>query len=129
MNVPEKLLYTKDNQWIKLRGKHATIGITDFAQSKLGDLVYVGVPAIGMKVEIGQEIAIIESVKVVSAISAPVAGVIIEINEMLTDQPAIINQDPYGAGWIAVIELGEGAELENLLDSKAYGVIVAAEGQ
>jgi glycine cleavage system H protein len=128
VNIPRELQYTKDHEWVKLVGKRATIGITDFAQSQLGDVVFVEVQAIGTKVKLGKAFSMIESVKVVSDIYAPFTGVIVEVNEPLADTPEIINQDPYGAGWIAVIELAEEAKLDELLNSTAYATMVEEEG-
>lgn len=128
MNIPAELKYTKEHEWVRLGGNRVVIGITDYAQFQLGDVVFIEVPAMGARVTAGQSISVVESVKAVSDIYAPVGGVIVEVNESLADAPETLNQDPYGAGWIAVIELEEGAALDGLMDSEAYGKVVAEGG-
>ncbi|VBB08349.1 glycine cleavage system h-protein [Lucifera butyrica] len=128
MNIPQELLYTREHEWIRLEGRKATIGITDFAQSQLGDVVFVELPAAGAAITSGQAFSVVESVKAVSDIFAPVSGVIVTVNEMLADQPELVNQDPYGEGWIAVVELPENAVLEGLLSSGDYVKMVAEGG-
>ncbi len=128
MNIPVELKYTKEHEWIRLEGNRAVVGITDFAQMQLGDVVFIEVPAVGTRITSGQSFSVIESVKAVSDIYAPVSGVIVEVNESLADAPETINQDPYGTGWIAVIEMDEGAALDGFLDSESYGKIVAEGG-
>lgn len=128
MNIPAELKYTKEHEWIRLEGNRAVVGITDYAQFQLGDVVFIEVPAVGARVSAGQSFSVVESVKAVSDIYAPVSGTIVEVNESLADAPETVNQDPYGAGWIAVIELEEGAALGWFLDSEAYGKVVAEGG-
>ena len=111
----------------KIEGNRATVGITDFAQSQLGDVVFIEVPAVGTKVSVGKGFAVVESVKAVSDIYAPVNGVVVEANDELTDAPEIVNQDAFGKGWIAVIEMSGDHSGEELLDSDAYARI-AEEG-
>lgn len=127
MNIPKELKYSKDHEWTKAEGKLVTVGITDFAQSQLGDVVFVEVPSVGAAVTVGKAFSVVESVKAVSDIYSPVSGVIVKVNDALTDAPELINQDAYGEGWIAVIEMSDPAELDKLLDSEEYAKI-AAEG-
>jgi glycine cleavage system H protein len=127
VNIPKELKYSKDHEWTKAEGKLATVGITDFAQSQLGDVVFVELPVVGATVEAGKAFSVVESVKAVSDIYAPVSGVVVKVNDALTDAPELINQDAYGQGWIAVIEMSDPAELDKLLDSEEYAK-VAAEG-
>ena len=129
MNIPQNLKYSKEHEWVKLEGTRATIGITDFAQSQLGDVVFVEVPELDKKVKAGDGLAVVESVKAVSDIYAPLAGSVVEINENLGDAPEAVNQDPYGEGWIAVLEIADETELEGLLDADAYAAFVAAGGE
>jgi glycine cleavage system H protein len=128
MNIPAELKYTRDHEWIKVEGNRVTVGITDFAQSSLGDVVFIEVPTKGTEVMVGKAFSVVESVKAVSDIYAPLAGVVVKVNDALGDAPEIVNQDPYGNGWIAVIEIAEGTDLSKLLDSQAYAKIVAEGG-
>lgn len=118
MNVPDDLLYTDDHEWIKTTGKPAIVGITDHAQEELSELVFVELPEVGTEVEKGDGVAVVESVKAASDIYAPVAGKIVAINEALAEDPTIINNDPYGEGWLFKIKLSE--EPEDLLDADGY---------
>ncbi|AJQ28630.1 glycine cleavage system protein GcvH [Pelosinus fermentans] len=127
MNIPKELKYSKDHEWVKVEGKVAIIGVTDFAQSQLGDVVFVELPDELSTVKVGDSFSVIESVKAVSDIYAPVSGKIVKVNQALTDSPDLINQEPYGEGWIVVIEMSDSSELDDLLDSDAY-VQLAAEG-
>ena len=127
MNCPKELKYTANHEWVKIEGNRATVGITDFAQSQLGDVVFIEVPAVGTKVTAGKGFAVVESVKAVSDIYAPVNGVVVEANDELADAPEIVNQDAFGKGWIAVIEMSGDHSGEELLDSDAYARI-AEEG-
>jgi glycine cleavage system H protein len=124
---PKELRYSREHEWIKVSGKRAIVGITDFAQKELGDVVFVELPAAGDPVTQGGEFAVVESVKAVSEIYAPVSGTVVEVNQGLADQPETINQDPYGEGWIAVIELSDPLELENLLSAEDYATFVGGE--
>jgi glycine cleavage system H protein len=128
MNIPKELKYSREHEWVKVEGKRATVGITDFAQSQLGDVVFVEVPSAGTAVSAGKTFSVVESVKAVSDIYAPVSGVIVAVNDELTDVPEIINSAPYEQGWIAVIELTNPAELDDLLDSDAYEQFTAGGG-
>lgn len=127
MNIPKELKYSKDHEWVKVEGKVAIIGVTDFAQSQLGDVVFVELPDESGTVKVGDGFSVIESVKAVSDIYAPVSGKIVKVNQALTDSPDLINQEPYGEGWIVVIEMSDSSELDDLLDSDAYAQL-AAEG-
>jgi glycine cleavage system H protein len=124
MNVPADLRYSSDHEWVRLDGSVATIGITDYAQDALGDVVYVQLPTVGTAVSANASFAEVESTKSVSDIYAPVSGTVVEVNSSLTDQPEQINRDPYGAGWICRIEVGDAGELESLLDAAGYGALI-----
>ena len=117
---PEDFKYHKEHTWVKVVGKKATVGITDYAQDSLGDIVYIDLPEIDNQVEVNTEMAEIESTKATSAVIAPVSGTIIEVNEKLADSPEIINEDPYGKGWIAIIEMDDASELTDLIDVEQY---------
>ncbi|MGD9702690.1 MAG: glycine cleavage system protein GcvH [Acidimicrobiia bacterium] len=125
MNVPGDLRYSADHEWIAIDGNRARVGITDYAQDALGDVVYVQVPEVGTTVTSGQSFSEVESTKSVSDIYAPVGGTIVEVNGTLADAPEQVNRDPYGAGWLCVIEMAEPSELEALLDAAAYQALVA----
>ncbi len=118
--VPRELKYTRDHEWVKVDGDRATIGVTDFAQHELGDVVYVDLPALGEKLEIGATLASVESVKAVSDVFAPLSGEIVAVNDDLEHSPEFVNQDPYGKGWIAVIELSDSGQLAGLLSAEGY---------
>lgn len=120
---PDDRCYSKEHEWVLAAGGLATIGITDFAQSELGDIVFVELPEVGRKVAIGDVLGTIESVKAVSEIYAPVSGTVREVNAALTDAPESVNRDPHGAGWICKIELAAPAELGTLMDAAAYGAL------
>jgi glycine cleavage system H protein len=120
MNLPEELRYSKEHEWVRVEGTRAVVGITDYAQDALGDVVYVQLPDAGLQVIANASIAEIESTKSVSEVYAPVTGTVVEVNGTLEDQPEQVNSDPYGAGWIFVVELAEAAEVDALLDAAAY---------
>lgn len=120
MNIPENLKYSKDHEWIKVEGDHAVIGITDFAQSELGDIVFVDVDTIDETIDKDEVFGSIEAVKTVSDLLMPVGGTILEMNEALEDDAGIINKDPYGDGWIVKIKITDASELDDLLDAEAY---------
>ncbi len=126
MNIPEELNYTKDHEWIKIDGDIATIGITDFAQKELGDIVYVDVDTLDENLEREEIFGSVEAVKTVSDLFMPVAGEIIEFNEGLEDNPEIVNSDPYGDGWMIKVKISESTQIDNLLDAKAYKELVGA---
>ena len=120
--------YTKDHEWISVDGDVGTIGITDYAQSQLGDVVFVELPEAGRRVAKGEQVAVIESVKTASDIYAPVSGVIVEANGALEGTPELINDQPYGRGWLFRIEMADDAELDALLDADAYQKSALEEG-
>ncbi len=117
---PEDIKYHKEHTWAKVKGKKATIGITDYAQESLGDIVYIDLPETDIEVDANTEITEIESTKATSAVISPVSGTIIEINDKLADSPEIINEDPYGKGWIAIIEMDNPSEVDALMDADEY---------
>jgi glycine cleavage system H protein len=121
MDLPADLLYSKDHEWVKVEpGDQARIGITDYAQDALGDVVYVQVPSVGATVAAGDSVSEVESTKSVSDVYAPLSGRVVEVNDALADQPQLVNEDPYGAGWLCVIEMSAPAELDEMLDAAAY---------
>lgn len=123
MNIPGDLKYTKTHEWVRLEGGTAVVGVTDFAQHELGDIVFVEAPGEGSAVSAGQPMGSVESVKAVSEVNAPVDGTVAQVNATLQDHPELLNQDPYGEGWIAKITLsGDGA---GLMDASAYAAYVA----
>ena len=125
MNFPEQLRYTKDHEWILLEGNVATIGITDFAQRELGDIVYVDINAVGQSLEAEAVFGTVEAVKTVSDLFLPVAGTITEVNGSLNDQPEAVNNDPYGEGWMIKMTVNNPADVDALLDSAAYTALVS----
>lgn len=120
MNVPENLKYSQDHEWIKAEGGEALIGITDFAQSELGDIVFVEVDTIDETLEKDEVFGTVEAVKTVSDLLLPIGGTILEVNESLVDTPENINKDPYGDGWIVKIKITDSSELNDLMDAEAY---------
>jgi glycine cleavage system H protein len=124
MNVPEDRRYTKDHEWALLDDGRVRIGVTEYAQDALGDVVFVQLPAVGTVVEAGGACSEVESTKSVSDVYAPVAGTVVEVNSELVDAPQRLNEDPYGAGWICVIEPAGGATLDGLLDAAAYSALI-----
>ena len=122
---PDDLKYTNEHEWARVEGGRATIGITHYAQNALGDIVYVDVPAVGTAVTGGETFGEVESTKSVSDIYSPVTGTIVERNDELDKSPELINSDPYGQGWLVVVELADTAELDELMDAAAYADLVA----
>jgi len=120
MNIPENLKYTKEHEWVSLEGDVATIGITDFAQRELGDIVYVEVDTEGEELDQDEVFGTVEAVKTVSDLFVPVAGEVIEFNESLEDEPELINKDPYGKGWIIKLKVKDPASVDELLDAESY---------
>ncbi len=120
MNFPKDLKYTEDHEWVRVNGKIAEVGVTDHAQSELGDIVYIDIPDFDAKVTAGETVGTIEAVKTVADMFAPVSGKIVEVNTALNDAPETVNQDPYGAGWIVKIEMSNPAELDKLMDADTY---------
>jgi glycine cleavage system H protein len=119
-NTPEDLGYTKDHEWVRVRGDQATIGITDHAQKQLGDVVYVELPKVGDKFELTEPFGSVESVKAVSEIYMPLTGSVVEVNASLNDSPEQVNEDPYGDGWMIVIKMDNPAQVDGLLNSAEY---------
>ena len=124
MNVPAELKYTKEHEWIRVEGEEAVVGITDYAQSQLGDIVYVECETVGDALEAGETFGTIEAVKTVSDLYLPVAGEVLEFNEELEGEPELVNKDPYGKGWIVKIKISDETELDGLLNADAYKAII-----
>ncbi len=124
MQVPDDLLYSKDHEWARREGARVRMGITEYAQDALGDVVYVQVPSVGTHIQAGQSFSEVESTKSVSEIYAPVSGTVVEVNAELAEQPQRLNEDPYGEGWICVIEPADPSELDRLLDAEGYKALV-----
>ena len=124
MHIPDDLRYSTDHEWVRVEGGAVRIGITDYAQDALGDVVFIDLPEVGATVEAAASISEVESTKSVSDIYAPVSGTVTEVNTDLADAPERLNEDPYGEGWIFVIELDDPAELEKLLDADGYRALV-----
>ena len=124
MNIPSDLKYTKDHEWVKIEGDNLTVGITDFAQSELGDIVYVEVDSLDESLEAEAVFGTVEAVKTVSDLFMPVSGELIEFNELLEDTPEKVNDDPYGAGWMIKIKVSDSTELETLLSAEAYKSLI-----
>jgi len=116
----ESLKYSADHEWVRKEGKRAVIGITDFAQESLGDIVFIELPEVDTELSAEDEITEIESTKTTSPVLSPVSGRLVEINPELTERPELVNQDPYGAGWIAVVEMSDPSELDNLMNQSEY---------
>ncbi len=128
MNFPRDLKYTKDHEWTRINGQTAVVGITDYAQEKLGSIVFVELPPIGQSFRQGEILATIDSVKAVAEVYAPLSGQVLEINEGLKDSPEWINQDAYGKGWIAKLKIDDAAEANHLLSAADYEKFIAEEG-
>ncbi len=126
MNIPENLKYTKDHEWILVEGGTAIIGITEFAQGELGDIVFVEVETVGETLAEGETFGTIEAVKTVSDMYMPVGGEVLEFNEALESNPELINKDPFGEGWVVKIRIENPAELDDLLTAEAYGTLIGA---
>lgn len=124
MNIPENLKYTNEHEWIRLEGDVAYVGITDYAQEQLGDIVFVDIQAEGETLEAGEAFGTIEVVKTISDLFMPVAGEVLEQNEALADQPELVNKDPYGEGWIIKVKPAADADFNSLLDAEAYKAII-----
>ncbi len=119
-NTPEELSYTKDHEWVRVKGDSATVGITDHAQNQLGDVVYVELPKVGEKFESGEPFGSVESVKAVSEIYMPLGGEITEVNTALADSPELVNEDPYGKGWMIELKIAVASEVDGLLSAAEY---------
>ena len=124
MNVPEDLRYSSDHEWVGHDGDVARVGVTDYAQDALGDVVFVQVPTVGAEVSAGDTFGEVESTKSVSDVYAPVSGTVVEVNEALADAPQLLNEDPYGEGWICAIRMSDAGQLDDLLDAEAYRKLI-----
>lgn len=124
MNIPSELKYTKDHEWVKIEGNTATIGITDFAQGELGDIVYVEVETVDETLDQEEVFGTVEAVKTVSDLFLPLSGEITEFNENLEDEPELVNSDPYGAGWMIKMNIADESQIEGLMDADAYKQLI-----
>jgi glycine cleavage system H protein len=124
MNIPDDLHYSREHEWVRLNGDTARVGITDFAQDSLGDVVFVQLPDVGLDVMSGASVSEIESTKSVSEVYVPVSGVVAAVNDALNEQPELVNQDPYGEGWMFDITMSDPSEVDALLDAAGYRVLV-----
>ena len=124
MNFPENVKYTADHEWIRVEGEIGWIGITEYAQGELGDIVFIELPAVGSKIEKGKSFGTIEAVKAVSDLFAPVSGEVVEINSEMKDHPEVVNKDPYGKGWMVKIKITDPAELKSLLTAEDYKALL-----
>lgn len=127
MEFPEDLKYTKEHEWARLEGNRVVVGITDFAQEELGDVVFVELPEVGTEVEATGTFGVVESVKAVSDLYAPMSGTVVEVNSILEDRPELVNQSPYGDGWMIVLEAADIADVEQLLSAAAYRTYIEQE--
>ena len=125
--IPDNLRFHKEHEWVRVEGKQAVIGISDHAQEALGDIVFFQLPQIGAKVQAGQEIGEVESTKATSSIYTPISGTVSKVNGALNEKPELANKDPYGEGWVAVIEMANPAEVNGLMDAKAYAAYLDKE--
>lgn len=127
MNIPNELKYTKDHEWVRLEGNVATVGITEYAQDQLGDIVYVDIESLDESVEAGETFGSVEAVKTVADLYMPVTGTVTEANEALDDQPELVNQDPYGDGWMVKVDVEDVEAVEALLSADQYKELISAE--
>lgn len=124
MEFPVNLKYTKDHEWIRIEGDNGVVGITEYAQGELGDVVFVELPSVGTKLQQGKQFGTIEAVKTVSDLFAPVSGEVVEINEALKDSPEVVNKEPYAGGWMVKMKIADSSELNSLLDAAKYQEMV-----
>ena len=124
MTFPEDVSYTKDHEWVRIEGENGTVGITDYAQGELGDIVFIELPKIGRQVKQGESFGTVEAVKAVSDLFAPVSGEVTEVNSELDKKPEVVNKDPYRTGWIIRIKLRDKSEMKNLLTAKQYRELI-----
>lgn len=129
MTFPEDIKYHKEHSWVRISGNRATIGITDYAQDQLGDIVYIDLPDVDTEIEKDIEFTEIESTKATSSVIAPVSGTIVEVNEELDESPELINESPYDKGWIVIVEMSDPSELDDLLDASDYERYVEEEAK
>jgi len=125
--IPSDLRFHKEHEWVRLDGKRATVGISDFAQEALGDIVFLDLPKVGVSVKVGQQIGEVESTKTTSTLYTPVSGTVIQINTELKGRPEVVNSDPYGKGWIAIIDLADPAEVDQLMTAAQYEAFLASQ--
>lgn len=125
--IPSDLRFHKEHEWVRLDGKRATVGISDFAQDALGDIVFLDLPKVGVSVKVGQQIGEVESTKTTSTIYTPVSGTVSQINTDLKDHPEVVNADPYGKGWIAVIDLSNPGEIDQLMTAAQYETFLSSQ--
>ena len=128
MNIPQDLIYSKEHEWCRVDGDVAVIGVTDFAQGELGDVVFLELPEVGDTTVLGEEFGTIEAVKAVAELFAPVSGEVVEVNAIVIDSPETVNEDPYGNGWMVKISISDPAELDSLMDSSGYEALIG-EGE
>lgn len=128
MDVPKSLLYTEDHEWVEIKGQVGRVGITAFAQDQLGDIVFVELPKVGASVKAGAPFGVVESVKSMSDLNAPVSGQVLAVNGVLADHPEQVNQDPYGEGWMIEVELADAAEVDALIGAEAYAASTHTAG-
>ena len=126
---PEELRYSKDHEWIGVDGERGRIGITDYAQDQLGDVVFLELPEVGRTLAAGEQFGTVESVKAVSELFSPVPGEVVEVNAELTSKPELVNEDPHGAAWMLVVKLSDPAAVDRLMDAKAYQAFVESEAK
>ncbi len=126
MNIPENLKYSKEHEWVRVDGDIAYVGITDFAQNELGDIVFVEIDTIGDTIDADEIFGTIEAVKTVSDLFMPVGGEVLELNEKLEDDPELVNTDPYGDGWLIKVKMTDASQLDHLMDASAYGEMINA---
>jgi len=126
MNIPAELKYTKDHEWVRVEGDTATVGVTDYAQGELGDIVYVEIETEGEALDQEEVFGTVEAVKTVSDLFMPVAGEVIALNEKLADEPELVNSDPYGEGWMIKVRLSDASQIDGLLDAEAYKAEIGA---
>ena len=126
MNLPENLKYTKEHEWVRVEGDIVVVGITDFAQGELGDIVFVEIETVGESLAVGETFGTVEAVKTVSDLFMPVGGEVAELNAALEDSPELINKDPYGEGWMVKVKINEASQLNDLMDAAAYQTMLEA---
>lgn len=126
---PDDLRYTRDHEWVRIEGRRATVGITDYAQKQLGDVVFVELPAVGRRLKAGESFGTVESVKAVSELLSPVSGDVVETNSSLAKQPELVNSDPYRAAWMIVVDLADAGAPAEQMDAKAYQAFVESEAK
>ncbi len=129
MNFPDDVKYHKEHTWAKVDGNRVQIGITDYAQDSLGDVVYLDLPEIDSEISANNEISEIESTKATSSVIAPVSGAVVEVNDELEESPEVINEDPYGKGWILIVEMSDASELDELMDASTYEKFIETEAK